>query len=128
MVVINLEPRTYRTESGVLIDYRSDSQSPYLPHIMNGDILGRVIKVGNGWDVQQRFVVSGHVRPVRVREISEVTMRNTSDHLDAVPEIVGYRFEAIYITPNKNIDEQAVEYNVPFRKPVWLADMNEVTR
>jgi hypothetical protein len=133
MMIINLEPRTYRTQTGIIIDYRSDSQSPYIPHLATGDLLGRMIKrtpsgASGAWDVQERFVVSGHVRPVRVREISETTMRNTSDHLDPVPEIIGYRFEAVYLTPNEDIDKQSVEYQIPFKRPVWIADMNEVTR
>ncbi len=130
MLIQNQNEYLERTELGFLIQRRSESLSPYVPELHTGDLIGRLVwnQRTKAWETQERFVISGNVRPARVRETTEVVTKNTEDHLDPYPEVAGYMFFASMINRHDDVDRLAVEYQVPFDNPLWLADINERTR
>ena len=120
MIVNDQDSTLTQTELGVIrLSNQANSYSPYIPQINNSDLLGRLVYNDGAYEVQERYHVTGKIKPERLLRSLKLTTRQPSDHLQQDSDISGYSFEAATIPP------YGVEYKVPFEDAVWLANPGE---
>lgn len=126
MIVQHSNRRLEATPTGFVRLNTARSQSPYLPNISTGDLIGEIKNLNGDLVVDDRYFVEDGVEKVRFRLADNFMTPNTNDHLDAESDVVSYDFESSRIPKHSDEELRDIKYRVPFEKPVWLADPTEL--
>ncbi len=118
--------RLEATASGFVRLNENRSQSPYLPNINVGDILGELKNMEGDLVVDDRYIIESGVDKLRFRLADNFSTPNTLDHLDPESDVYGYEFSSTRIPKHTSPDRRDIKYSIPFENPVWLADRTKL--
>lgn len=118
--------RLEATPSGFVRMNENRSQSPYLPNIAVGDIIGELRNMEGELVVDDRYLIEDGVDKLRFRLADNMATPNTLDHLDAESDVFGYEFSSSRITKHTDPGQRDPAYNIPYENAIWLADRTKL--